>query len=97
MLCSQEVSVRTTVTIDDELLASAKRLALAGNRSLSSVLEDALREMLARHARQEREPVTLDLPAYGRPGRPPLVDILDKEALAEALGDNGVVRGGHAS
>lgn len=89
--------MRTTVTIDDELLAQAKGLALAGNRSLGSVLEDALREMLARHAQQEREPVTLELPAYGHAGQPPLVDILDREALAEVLGDNAVVRSGNAS
>lgn len=89
--------MRTTVTIDDELLASAKRLALAGNRSLGSVLEDALREMLARHARQEREPVTLDLPVYGNPGDAPLVDILDKHALAEALGDDAVLNATDAS
>lgn len=80
--------MRTTVTIDDDLLASAKQVAVAGNRSLGSVLEDALREMLARHARQQRQPVTLELPAYGDPTDRALVDILDKDALAAALGDD---------
>ena len=30
----------------------------------------------------------VELPVSGRRGDPPLVDILDKEALADALGDN---------
>ncbi len=80
--------VRTTVTIDDGLLAAAKQVAAASHRTLSSVLEDALREMLARHERQRNEPAELELPAYGDPDDAPLVDILDKDALAAALGDD---------
>lgn len=40
--------MRTTVTINDELLRRAKREAAATNRTLSQVLEDALRDTLAR-------------------------------------------------
>jgi hypothetical protein len=82
--------MRTTVTIDDELLAATKRLAADGHRTVGSVLEDALREMLARHDRQQRTPVALTLPAYGDPDARPLVDVLDKDALAAALGDDAL-------
>jgi hypothetical protein len=82
--------MRTTITIDDELLAEAKRLAADGHRTVGSVLEDALREMLARHERQQRAPVALTLPAYGDPDARPLVDVLDKDALAAALGDDAL-------
>lgn len=40
--------MRTTVTIDDELLAEAKTIAARSGRTLSEVVEDALREVQAR-------------------------------------------------
>lgn len=79
--------MRTTVTLDDRLLAEVRVLAAAEHRTVSSVLEDALREMLARHASGPRTgPVTL--PVSGDPAVAPLVDILDADALAAALGDD---------
>jgi len=79
--------MRTTVTIDDDLLAAAKQLAAADNRTLGSVVEDALREMLARHRRQREDPAKAALPTFGDPDARPLVDILDRDALADALDD----------
>lgn len=38
-----------TVTIDDDLLAEAKAIAARSHRTVGPVLEDALREMIARH------------------------------------------------
>jgi hypothetical protein len=38
---------RTTFRLDEELLAEAKALAARQHRSLNSVMEDALRRMLA--------------------------------------------------
>ena len=62
-------------------------MAARTDRTVSSVLEEALREMLARHTEaEERRRRDFTLPSYHGGGF--LVDILDKEALAAALGDN---------
>lgn len=76
--------MRTTVTISDDLLKAARLEAARDNRTVSSVLEAALREHLVRGQSPER--VDFTLPTFGGGGA--LIDILDKEALAEALGDN---------
>ncbi|WP_285570254.1 DUF6364 family protein [Actinoallomurus iriomotensis] len=65
---------RTTVRIDDELLADAKAFAAKHGRSLNSVVEDALRQMLhqKKTADERREVV---LPVYGEEGARPLIDV----------------------
>jgi hypothetical protein len=73
------------VTIDDDLLADAKALAAREHRTLGEVIGDALRVSLARVS-EPHLPVVL--PTSGSPDDVPLVDIYDKEALAEVLGDN---------
>jgi hypothetical protein len=40
--------MRTTVRLDDQLLTEAKRLALESGRTLTAVIEDALREVVVR-------------------------------------------------
>jgi predicted transcriptional regulator len=40
--------MRTTFRLDDQLLAELKQLAAQTGRTLTAVMEDALREMLAR-------------------------------------------------
>ena len=75
--------MRTTVDLSPEVLAQAKALAQAQGSTLSSVLENAAREALARHAHQG-EPARVSLPVSGAADAPPLVDILDKDALAAA-------------
>jgi hypothetical protein len=81
--------VRTTVTINDGLLAQAKEVAARSHRTLSSVVEDALREALARQAETSGR-VHVAIPVGGNAQDEPLVDILNREALAEVLGDNGL-------
>jgi hypothetical protein len=79
--------MRTTITIDDDLLREAKVMAARTDRTVSSVLEEALRQLLARQiASDERRLADFSLPTYNSGGF--LIDILDKEALADALGDN---------
>lgn len=76
--------MRTTVTISDDLLKAARLEAARENRTVSSVLEAALREHLVR----SRSTVRIDftLPTFDGGGL--TVDLLDKEALADAVGDN---------
>jgi hypothetical protein len=52
--------MRTTVRLDEHLLAAAKRRAAETGRTLTAVLEDALRESLARRrAHAKATPVRL--------------------------------------
>lgn len=77
--------MRTTVNIDDELLRRAKELAARSGRSLGEVVDDALRLALAPRRRKADVP---PLPVAGGSGLQPGVDLEDREALAELLGEN---------
>ncbi|HYB37742.1 MAG TPA: type II toxin-antitoxin system VapB family antitoxin [Mycobacterium sp.] len=79
--------MRTTVNIDDHLLAEAKVLAARTSRSLGAVLDDALRAMLRRETDEHRRG-EFRLPTHGTGGLQAGVDLNDKEALAELTGDN---------
>lgn len=61
---------RTTVRIDEELLADAKAFAAKHGRSLNSVVEDALHQML-RRVRDAGERPRVDLPVSGGGGLQP--------------------------
>ncbi|MDQ3241884.1 MAG: type II toxin-antitoxin system VapB family antitoxin, partial [Actinomycetota bacterium] len=53
--------MRTTISIDDEVLSAAKRRAADEDRSLGELVTEALRERLARRPpthRDRYEPVT---------------------------------------
>lgn len=58
--------MRTTVRLDDAILAEAKSLAARTNRSLTQVIEDSLRETLARRKDEGRPPVELPVMRGGR-------------------------------
>jgi Arc/MetJ-type ribon-helix-helix transcriptional regulator len=75
--------VRTTVNIEEQLLVRAKQLAAGSRRSLSEVVNDALRLLLARDPARRQGQV--DLPVFGGSGLRPGVDLEDKDALAELL------------
>lgn len=75
--------MRTTIRIDDELLAAAKALAARTHRSLNSVIEDALRESLARSQQRTRKRVTLT--TFGGNGLRAGVDLDDSVALYDLM------------
>jgi hypothetical protein len=58
--------MRTTININDNLLREAKRLATALGQPLSAVIDDALRDYLARHGEGNRARVTLPTSGGGR-------------------------------
>lgn len=78
--------MRTTVNIDDELLASAKVLAARTHRTIGSVLEEALRRMLED---TEERPGAVVLPDFSYTGGlQPGVDLYDKETMGQLLGES---------
>ena len=79
--------MRTTVSIADELLASAKARARERGVTLGSLLEDALRRELAvDYGSAERPPVPI---VRGGNGLRPGVDLTSNRALYELL-DEGL-------
>jgi hypothetical protein len=81
-------AMRTTVDIDVVLLAEVKALAARRQRTVSELVDDALRAMLAGRAAKPGRQQRIALPTDGGSGLQPGVDLEDKEALAELLGDN---------
>jgi Bacterial antitoxin of type II TA system, VapB len=76
--------MRTTIRIDDQLLKKAKQLAARSGKSLASVIEDALRESLARQQISgPREPV--HLVTFKGKGLLPGVDLDDSAALLDLM------------
>ncbi len=76
--------MRTTIRIDDDVLRGAKKLALETDRTLTAVIEDALREVLVRRSeRAKRRPVRL--PTFGGEGLQPGVDLDDSAALLDLM------------
>ncbi len=73
--------MRTTVNIDDDLLARARRLSTQTRRSLGDIVDDALRVALAEPA-ADAAPVTVTLPTYGGSGLRPGMDLEDKDSIA---------------
>lgn len=76
--------MRTTIRLDDDLLAEVKLLAVSSGRSMTAVIEDALREMLARpRPVAEREPVRLT--TVSGSGLQPGVDLGGSAALLATM------------
>jgi hypothetical protein len=72
--------MRTTVRLDDDLLRQAKALAARTGRTLTAVIEDGLREALARHRRRQERP-RVALPTFKGKGLQPGVDLDDTAGL----------------
>jgi len=79
--------MRTTVSISDELLLAAKRLARERGQTLGEIIDAALRRELTIPAQRGSRPV---VPVFdGGNGPRPGIDLTSNSALHEAL-DEGV-------
>ena len=72
--------MKTTLNVDDTVMAALKKEALRRGCTMSELLEAALRAFFAPKATTEDLPA---LPVFKSGG--PLVDIADREALYEAM------------
>jgi hypothetical protein len=81
--------MRTTVNLPNELLAQVKKAALEAQTTVTALIEEALRETLARRRRKPRaKPV--ELPTFGSGGLQPGVDLDDSAALLDLTEPSGV-------
>jgi hypothetical protein len=76
--------MRTTVRFDEQLIIQAKKLAAERGTTLTALLEDALRETLARRKPPQRRS-KLRLTTFGRGGVQPHVDLDDTAALFDRM------------
>jgi hypothetical protein len=75
--------MRTTLNLDDDLMRAVKELAAKSGRTLTSIVELALRELLHREKEPER-PFRFEwtvLPGGAQPG----VDLTDRDALIDRM------------
>lgn len=76
--------VRTTVYLPNDLLAESKRYAADTNRTLTRLIEDCLRESLARRDQASDKP-RVSLPTFGGGRLLPGVDLDDSAALLDLI------------
>jgi hypothetical protein len=76
--------MRTTVRLDPDLLAEAKKTAAVRNTTLTAVIEDALRESLSRRNDPRKRP-KVKLPTFRGKGIQPGVNLDDSAALLELM------------
>lgn len=75
--------MRTTIRLDERLLAEAKKRAAETGRTLTALLEDALRETLARRPARGKKSIRLKT-AKGD-GLRPGADLDDTAALLDLI------------
>ncbi len=80
--------MRTTLNLDDALLAQLKALAAQRRTTLSQVVEDAVRHSLTLHQQAASQP-PLSLPVYGGSGLLPGVHLDSFADLLDVMGEGG--------
>jgi Uncharacterized protein conserved in bacteria (DUF2191). len=83
--------MRTTVRLDDDLLATAKQHAARTGRTLTALLEDALRTLLALESKR-RPGSAKKLPTFRGGGLRPGVDLDDSAALLDVMENSDAAR-----
>jgi len=76
--------MRTTVRLDDDLLRKTRALAAETGRTLTAVIEDALREALVRQRARRARP-RVALPTFKGQGLQPGVDLDDSAGLLDIM------------
>ena len=82
--------MRTTLSINDDLLVRAKELAARRRTSLGEIVDNALRLLFAERSSTLS---AAELPTDGGSGLRPGVDLEDKDALAALLDEPAAATG----
>lgn len=83
------ICMRTTVVLPDALAEAAKQRAEEEGRTFTSLLVEALRSLLSNPPEDLAQPAE-PLPSYGDPDGRILIDLTDREAVADALDADGL-------
>jgi len=81
--------MRTTILLPDELLTEVKKLAAESKTTMTSLIEDAIRECLVRR-QLDRKLSPVLLTTYGSGGLQSGVDLNDSVALLDLMERNPV-------
>ena len=84
--------MRTTIRLDEELLTRAKAYASRSGRTLTRVIEDALRVLLERAEPSKRSKPFKIVPFKGGGGLLPGVDLDDSASLLDIMENRGSTR-----
>jgi hypothetical protein len=76
--------MRTTINLPDELIQRAKKAALEAGTTLTEIIENALRDSLARKSQKKPRP-EFKLITSGHGGLQPGVDLDDTSALLDLM------------
>jgi hypothetical protein len=76
--------MRTTIRLHPDVLAAAKKLAVDTDRTLTEVIEDALREVIARRREPDKRR-RIRLPVFGKGGPRPGVDLNCNASLLDLM------------
>lgn len=81
--------MRTTIRLDESLLAEVKKYAAKHQKTLTAIIEDALRETLARQ-KAFRRAAPVKLTTFKGSGTHPGIDLDDSASLLDAMDDANV-------
>ncbi len=84
--------MRTTLILDDDLARKAKLLAAEDHRTLSDVVNQALRELVMPHRRAQEAPPPYRAVTFGDPANPVA---MEPEDLAKLANDDDRTRLGY--
>lgn len=79
--------MRTTIRLDQQLLIDAKQFATRTGRTLTGVIEDALRQALA-EAKRSKKSGSARIPTVRGNGLQPGVDLDDTAALLSVMDES---------
>lgn len=77
--------MRTTVRLDERLLREAKAVAVRERRTLTAVIDESLRQFLARRSAGGAKRPPFKLITFGEGGLRPGVDLDDTAALIDLI------------
>jgi len=83
------ICMRTTLNLNDDLVRQAKQRAAAEDRTLTGVIEDALRRLLTIDTTRGQEPYRVPVDTGPRGVRPG-IDIDDPRAIRDLLDEEDV-------